>query len=100
MQCFTLIFRMIANKMLPQLPPQKTFDWTVKGKKIIDVIVKQNMGNTDGCAEQYQCSLEIYLMSVMLQCYSVLIDIFISEPGHAKDVVDGLNPIGKSYIYQ
>ena len=39
-------------------------------------------------------------MSVMYQCYSVIIDRGISAPGHNKEVVDGLNAIDKGYIYQ
>ena len=38
-------------------------------------------------------------MSVMLQCYSVIIDQGIIAPGHGKEVVDGLNAIDKCYIY-
>ena len=38
-------------------------------------------------------------MSVMSQCYSVLIDQGISAPGNGKDMVDGLNYIDKRYIY-
>ena len=30
--------------------------------------------NTEGCAEQYICASALYLMSVMSQCYSVVID--------------------------
>ena len=33
-------------------------------KKITDVNIKYNMGNNDGCAEQYRCASELYLMSV------------------------------------
>ena len=36
----------------------------------------------------------------MSKCYSVIIDIGISAPGHGKEVVDGLNAIDKRYIYQ
>ena len=39
-------------------------------------------------------------MSVMSQCYSVIIDCGISAPGHGKEVVGGLNVIDKRYIYQ
>ena len=56
--------------------------------------------NTDGCAEQYTCASALYLMSVMLQCCSIIIDRGISEPGHGKEVVDGLNAVDKLYIYQ
>ena len=39
-------------------------------------------------------------MSVMSQTYSIIIDRCISSPGNGKEVVDGLNAIDKSYIYQ
>ena len=39
-------------------------------------------------------------MSVMSQCYSIIIDRGISAPGHGKEVVDGLNYVDKRYIYQ
>ena len=37
-------------------------------------------------------------MSVMSQCYSIVIDRGISAPGHGKEVVDGLNAVDKHYI--
>ena len=39
-------------------------------------------------------------MSVMSQCYSIIIDQGISAPGHVKVVVYGLNYVDKCYIYQ
>ena len=39
-------------------------------------------------------------MSVMLQCYSNIIDHGIITPGYGKYVVYGLNEIDKLYIYQ
>ena len=56
--------------------------------------------NTDGCAEQYICASALYLMSVISQTYSLIIDWGISAPGHGKEVVDGLNDVDKPYIYQ
>ena len=56
--------------------------------------------NTDGCAEQYICASKIYLMSVMTQFYSVIIDRGISAPGNVKELVIGINDIYKRYIYQ
>ena len=56
--------------------------------------------NTDGCAEKYRCASALYLMSVMFQCYSVIIYRDISAPGHGKEVVYVLNAIDKRYIYQ
>ena len=34
-------------------------------------------------------------MSVMSQCYSVIIDQVISTPGHGKEFVDGINAIDR-----
>ena len=56
--------------------------------------------NNDGFAEKYICASTLYFMSVMSQCYSIIIDRGISSPGHGKEVVDGLNDIEKCYIYQ
>ena len=39
-------------------------------------------------------------MSVISQCYSIIIDRGISAPGYGKEVVDGLNTVDKRYIYQ
>ena len=39
-------------------------------------------------------------MSVMSQCYSIIIDWGISAPWHGKEVLDGLNSVDKRYIYQ
>ena len=39
-------------------------------------------------------------MSVMSQCYSIMINRGISAPGHGKEVVDGFNDFYKRYIYQ
>ena len=36
----------------------------------------------------------------MSQCYSIIIDLGISAPGHEKEVVYGINAIDKRYIYQ
>ena len=56
--------------------------------------------NTDVSAKQYICASAMYLMSVMSQCYSIIIDWGISAPGNGKEVVDGINSVYKRYIYQ
>ena len=56
--------------------------------------------NTDGCAEQYRCASELYLVSVLSQLHSIIFNRGISAPGHGKEVVDGLNATGKRFIYQ
>ena len=42
----------------------------------------------------------MYLVSVMSQCYSIIMDLGISEPVHGREVVDGLNAVDKRYIYR
>ena len=39
-------------------------------------------------------------MSVLSQCYSIIIDWGISEPGNSKDVVNGMNAIDKLSLYK
>ena len=82
---------------------------TAKIKQIISLLKNQQLlttslskiwKNTDGCAEQYRCASVLYLMSVMSQTYSIIIDCGISAPGHGKEVVDGLNAVDKRYIYK
>ena len=55
------------------------------------------MGNADGCAEKYSCASALYLMSVMSQTYSIIIDRGISAPGHRKEVVDVLNAVVNTF---
>ena len=58
------------------------------------------MGNTDSYAYQYICASELYLLSVLSQCFSIIFDQDISAPGHGKEVVDSINAIKKRCIYQ
>ena len=69
-------------------------------KKVMTSTISTIWENADGCAEQYICASALYLMSVFYQCHSIIIDRGISAPGHGKEVVDGINAIGKRYIYQ
>ena len=56
--------------------------------------------NTDGFADQYRCTSALYLMSVLPLHNPIIIDWCISAPRHGKEVVDGLNAMGKRYMYQ
>ena len=71
----------------------------LKNKQVLTTSLSTIWENTDGCAEQYKCASAMYLMSVMSQTYSIIIDLGISAPGHGKEVVDGLNAVDKRYIY-
>ena len=39
-------------------------------------------------------------MSLMSQCYSIIVDRGISAPWHGKEVLYVLNAVDKRYIYQ
>ena len=56
--------------------------------------------NNDGCAEQYICATELYLVSFLSQSHSIIFYRGISAPGHGKLMVDGLNSVDKRYMYQ
>ena len=56
--------------------------------------------NTDGCVEQYRSASTLYLMSVMYQCYSIIIDLVIIAPCNGKELLDGINAVDKPYIHQ
>ena len=58
------------------------------------------MGKTYCCAEHYRCATALYLMSVLSQAFSVVIDRGISAPGHNRYVVYGLNTIEKRFLFQ
>ena len=56
--------------------------------------------NTDGFDDQYRCAYVLYLMSVISQCYSIIIYWGISAHGNEKEGVDELNAVDKRYIYK
>ena len=70
----------------------------VKNKKLLLTSLSTIWESTDGCAEQYICASALYLLSVMSQCYSIIIDRGISAPGNGKEVVDGLSATRKELV--
>ena len=71
----------------------------LKDKKLLTTSLSTIWENTDGCDEKYRCASALYLMSVISQCYSIIIDRGTSSPGSGKEVLDGLNSVDKRYIY-
>ena len=53
---------------------------------------------TDGCAKQYRCSIDYYLMSYLSTSYQIFLDRDVDTPGHGKDVVDGFSAVQKQYL--
>ena len=54
--------------------------------------------DTNGWANQYMCTLVIYLMTVLSSWYGIIMDSVINAPGHGNNVVDGLNATDKHYF--
>ena len=71
-------------------------------KRIIELLKQRNIvlnklstiwENIYGCAEHYRRTNTLYLISILLHDFSVIIDRGISAPGHGRELVDGLNAI-------
>ena len=83
-QCFIHFCWTRTNKMLPLLRHTSIVWFNCLKNKKTDVNIKYNMGNTDGCTEQYRCASALYLMSVLSQRHSIIIDWVIIAPGHGN----------------
>ena len=59
----------------------------INNKQVLTTSLSTIWENTDGCAEKYRCASALYLMSVISQTYSLIIDRGISAPGNGKEVV-------------
>ena len=57
-------------------------------------------GKIYGCADNYICANALYLMSMLLQYFSVIIYRGISAPGNGREVVDSLNAFDKMILFQ
>ena len=53
-------------------------------KKVLKSTLSTIWENTDGCEDKYRRASALYLMSVLSQRHSIIIDRFISAPGHDK----------------
>eukprot|EP00957_Ditylum_brightwellii_P048693 3694718-Ditylum_brightwellii.AAC.1 len=53
---------------------------------------------TDGCAKQYRCAIDMYLLSLISVRFNIVIDRAVGAPGHGKDMVDGLNATDKAFF--
>ena len=52
----------------------------------------------DGCAKQYSCSIDYYLMYFLSKSYKIVLGGAVDTPGHGKDVVGGFNAVQKRYL--
>jgi hypothetical protein len=54
--------------------------------------------NTDGCAKQCRCATSLHLLSMLSIKHNITINRAVAAPGHEKDLIDGLNAVGKMYL--
>ena len=54
--------------------------------------------DTNGCAKEYMCALDIYLMSVLSYSYGIIIYRSINAKGHLNNVFDWLNATNKCFL--
>ena len=53
---------------------------------------------TDGCVNQYRCSISYYLISFLSKSYQNVLDRAVDTPGYEKYSVDGFNAVQKRYL--
>ena len=56
------------------------------------------LDHTDECLKQYRSANDLHLLSVLSIKYNVVIDRYVSAPGHGKSIIDGLNAVDKHYL--
>ena len=47
--------------------------------------------NIDGYVDSFRCAIALYVFSILLQFFNIIIDRGISSPLHGKEVVYGLH---------
>ena len=54
--------------------------------------------DTDGCAKQYMCALDIYLTTMLSYSYGIIMYCSINPPCYGNNFVEGLNETDKHYL--
>ena len=54
--------------------------------------------DTNGCAKQYSCFLDIYLITVLSYSYGIIMYLEINAPVRGNNVVDEINATEKRYL--
>ena len=53
---------------------------------------------TDGCKNQYKCSMAYYLIYFLSKSYQIVLDRAVDTRGHGRDIEDGFNDVWKQYV--
>ena len=54
--------------------------------------------NADGCAKQYLCATELYLLSILEHAYNIIIYRGVGAPVNGREFFGGLNATGKRLL--
>ena len=54
--------------------------------------------NTDGCSKKFRCANSVWLSSVLIFTYRVIIDRCINAPGHGEIKIDVINVSDKDIL--
>ena len=54
--------------------------------------------HTDGCGEQYHCSIAYYFLKLFAVTKIITIDRSVDTPGHGSGVLDGYNYRLKGFL--
>ena len=54
--------------------------------------------NTDGCADQYICTTDIYVLSMLAHSYNIIIDHVVGATVHGRESVGGFNATNKRLL--
>ena len=74
MQCFILFLDGRKQDDSTTTARRKRFIELLKEQKLLTSTLSTIWENTAGCAEQYRRASALYLMSVLSQCFSIIID--------------------------
>ena len=56
------------------------------------------MRNTHGCEVKYRCATALFLLSMLVHMYNLIVDCNVGAPEHGKDVDGGLNATDKWFL--
>ena len=91
-------FLMTATRMLPvKMHTVRQIDM-MKNRQLLFSDIITILDNTGGCDKQYRCATELYLLSMLVHVYNIIIGRRIGALGHGREVVYVINASNKRFI--
>ena len=95
---FVYIYLIQSCKMPLRLQLVSIHYWLRYLRKKQMIRVGKMWDQTDGCADQYRCSITYYLMYFLSKLYQIFVDIAIDTLVYGKGVMYGFNAVQKQYL--